>query len=92
MFDEILNIIMHIRKAIPDDLTAIMEIYAIAQDFMIETGNPDQWGHSYPSEDLIKDDISNEVCYLICDDDKPHGVFALFSGQEHTNISKMATG
>ena len=75
---------MQIRKAIPDDLKAIMRIYAIAQDFMIETGNPNQWGHSYPSEDLIKDDISNEVCYLICDDDGPHGVFALFSGQEPT--------
>ena len=75
---------MQIRKAIPDDLTAIMKIYAIAQDFMIETGNPDQWGHSYPSEDLIRDDISNELCYLICDYDGPHGVFALFSGQEPT--------
>ena len=75
---------MQIRKAIPDDLKAIMRIYAIAQDFMIETENPNQWGHSYPSEDLIKDDISNEVCYLICDDDGPHGVFALFSGQEPT--------
>ena len=75
---------MFVRKAKFDDLTAIMNIYRIAQDFMIESGNPDQWGHSYPTEDLIKEDISKEICHLICDDDVPHGVFALFSGQEPT--------
>ena len=39
---------MHIRKAEPDDLNEIMGIYKIAQDFMIESGNPNQWGHFYP--------------------------------------------
>lgn len=75
---------MHIRKAISDDLSAIMSIYRIAQDFMIASGNPNQWGHSYPSEDLVKEDISNEVCYLICDDEDIHGVFALFDNIEPT--------
>lgn len=76
---------MHIRKAVIDDLRDIMEIYHIAQEFMIESGNPNQWGHRYPSEDLIRDDIANGVCCLICDDDGGiHGVFALFSGDEPT--------
>ena len=75
---------MYIRKAKIEDLERIMGIYRIAQDFMIESGNPNQWGHTYPSEDLIKEDIENEVCYLICDDDSPHGVFALFDGIEPT--------
>ena len=75
---------MYIRKARIDDINQIMKIYRIAQDFMIASGNPDQWGHSYPSEDLIKEDISKEACYLICDDDCPHGVFALFNGDEPT--------
>ena len=75
---------MHIRKAISDDLSAIMSIYRIAQDFMIASGNPNQWGHSYPSEDLVKEDISNEVCYLICDDEGIHGVFALSDNIEPT--------
>ena len=75
---------MHIRKAKSDDLMAIMKIYRTAQDFMIESGNPNQWGHFYPTEDLIKNDIANEVCYLICNDDGPHGVFALFRGEEPT--------
>ncbi|WP_197031813.1 hypothetical protein [Methanobrevibacter sp. YE315] len=75
---------MNIRKAVIDDVNEIMDIYAIAQDFMIESGNPNQWGHFYPSRDLIEHDIENEVCLLICDDESPHGVFALFSGDEPT--------
>lgn len=75
---------MHIRKAVIDDLDVIMEIYRSAQDFMIESGNPNQWGRSYPDEDLIRSDIDNEVCHLVCDDESVHGVFALFEGAEAT--------
>ena len=75
---------MYIQKARIEDLDKIMGIYRIAQDYMIESGNPNQWGHTYPSEDLIKGDIENEVCYLIFDDDSFHGVFALFDGIEPT--------
>ena len=75
---------MHIRKAQKDDLNTIMEIYGIAQDFMIASGNPTQWGHNYPTEELIISDIDNEICYLVCDNDTPHGVFALFRGKEPT--------
>ena len=67
-----------------DDLPAIMAIYKSAQDFMIKTGNPTQWGHSYPTRDLVKKDICKRICYLICDDDSPHGVFALFNKAEPT--------
>ena len=48
---------MHIRKARIDDFNLIMDIYRAAQDFMIESGNPHQLGHFYPSEDLVKDDM-----------------------------------
>ena len=48
---------MHIRKAAIENLEAIMEIYGIAQDFMIESGNPNQWGHAYPPKELIESDI-----------------------------------
>ena len=56
---------MHIRKARTDDFNIIMDIYHAAQDFMIESGNPNQWGHFYPSEDLVKEDIANAISYLI---------------------------
>lgn len=75
---------MIIRKAKIDDLDTIMDIYRAAQDFMIKSGNPNQWGHTYPDRDLIEQDISEGICYLVCDDEMPHGVFALFRGDEPT--------
>jgi hypothetical protein len=75
---------MHIRKATLDDLDEIMEIYKSAQDFMIRTGNPTQWGRRYPTRDLIEDDIENRICHLICEGENPHGVFALLEGSEPT--------
>lgn len=75
---------MHIKKATVDDLSEIMTIYRIAQDYMIKSGNPNQWGHSYPSMELIEEDIKNEVCHLICDESQPHAVFALFNQAEPT--------
>lgn len=35
---------MKIRKANPADHEKIMEIYRMAQDYMIASGNPKQWG------------------------------------------------
>ena len=75
---------MQIRKATIDDLDVIMSIYKDAQDFMIESGNPNQWGHFYPSEDLVREDISKGISYVICDRDNPHGVFVLIDGLEPT--------
>lgn len=75
---------MHIRKATIEDLTQIMQIYKTAQDFMINNGNPSQWGRTYPGRNLIKKDIENEACNLICDNTNPHGVFALYGGDEPT--------
>ena len=67
-----------------DDFDRIMEIYRYAQDFMIQSGNPDQWGHSYPDPELIKSDIREKKCMIICDEKSIHGVFALFEGKEPT--------
>ena len=78
---------MQIRKATIEDLELIMGIYRKAQDFMIKIGNPNQWGHFYPSEDLVIDDISKGISYLIFEDtfdDCPHGVFVLIDGLEPT--------
>lgn len=76
--------LMDIRKAQPDDLDKIMEIYAIAQDMMIESGNPTQWGRTYPTREIITCDIENGACHVICDDETIHGVFAVFKGDEPT--------
>ena len=47
-----------IRTATSADRSEILEIYARARRFMQETGNPTQWGDSYPPEELVDEDIS----------------------------------
>ncbi len=75
---------LKIRKAVPGDIDAIMQIYRKAQDFMIKSGNPDQWGHFYPQEEMIQRDIEAEICHLVFDTEGIQGVFALFTGDEPT--------
>ena len=75
---------MNIRPATPADHARIMGIYKIAQDYMIASGNEHQWGHSYPSPELIESDIRDGVSYVLCDDEGIHGVFALFRDPEST--------
>lgn len=75
---------MNIRKATIDDLNDIMRIYKIAQDFMIQSGNPNQWGHSYPTKDLIKNDIKYKTSHVIYNNKNIHAVFTLIDGIEPT--------
>lgn len=65
---------LNVRNAEIADLEQIMKIYRYAQDYMIESGNPTQWGHFYPDADLIKSDIDQNVCKLIYDENGIHGV------------------
>ena len=75
---------LQIRKASSDDFEIIMNIYRYAQDFMIKTGNPNQWGHFYPSDDIIKSDIRKGLCMTVCDENEIHAVFALMHYPEPT--------
>jgi len=75
---------MFIRKAQSSDLERIMEIYGYAQDFMIRSGNPDQWGHHYPDRELVEEDIASGISYVVCDGEKIHGVFVFMEGPEPT--------
>jgi len=62
-----------------------MEVYHAAQETMIATGNATQWGHSYPSQDLIQDDIRQQVSYVISNGEgRICGVFAFLFGEEKT--------
>ncbi len=36
-----------VRRAVQAEFDVIMGIYRIAQDFMIRTGNPNQWKHGF---------------------------------------------
>ena len=75
---------LYVRKAEKEELDRIMEIYRYAQDFMIRTGNPHQWGRVYPPRDLIGSDIAQGACRVICDQEGIRGVFALFDTPDPT--------
>ncbi len=78
---------MNVRNANMSDLDKIMNIYRIAQKFMIKNGNPTQWGSEYPSRDLIISDINNNKCKVIEDESEIHAVFALFDGIDPTYVN-----
>lgn len=75
---------LKIKNAVDADFERIIEIYKLAQDYMIKSGNPNQWGHFYPDTALIKSDIAQNVCKVIYDESGIHGVFALFAGKDPT--------
>ena len=80
-----------IRKAKPEELDRIMEIYKTAQDFMIATGNPTQWARNYPTRELISDDIAGERFYVDEEDGKIHGCF-MFRVFEDPTYAKIDDG
>jgi GNAT superfamily N-acetyltransferase len=59
---------MYIVKATHDRFDEIMDIYADAQNFMRENGNPTQWGVSHPSPAMISENIDSGDLYLCLDD------------------------
>ncbi len=63
---------MEIRKAVMEDLEEILKLYAEARKFMQKTGNPTQWGTSYPPVERVEADIRSGKSY-VCED---HGIMA----------------
>ncbi|MCK9170380.1 MAG: GNAT family N-acetyltransferase [Treponema sp.] len=75
---------MQIRRTTPADFNAVMNIYADARNFMKEHGNPDQWGNFYPTEDLVKNDISGGISYVCVDGNAIAAVFVFKTGADET--------
>lgn len=72
-----------VRNANPEDFPRILEIYAYAREFMAKTGNPKQWGNSYPPIPMLEEDIRLGNLYVVKDNDI-HGVFAYFTEPDPT--------
>lgn len=71
---------MRIRNATHADLNEIFDIYARARGFMKENSNPNQWGDTYPPEELILSDLNAGALYVLeASDGTLAGVFAFFS-------------
>lgn len=71
-----------IRKTVPADLQEILAIYKRAQSFMASAGNPDQWGTTYPEDELVKEDISVGRSYVVTKDGRTEGVFVVIDGSD----------
>ena len=75
---------LSVKRAEIADISRIKEIYEGAQDFMIRSGNPDQWGRFYPTAEMIESDITEGESYVIFDESGIHGVVALTAKEEPT--------
>jgi len=84
---------MTIRKTTPHDLAIVMEIYAYAQAYMIENGNPNQWWTVHPPQALIEEDIRAGLSYVVTDDNPGNAneVIAVFyfNVEEEPTYSKI---
>ena len=73
-----------IRKATTDDLPTIMTLIDASREIMRSNGNLTQWPVGYPAAATVKADIDDGTCYLITDNEKAIGSFALKPGPDPT--------
>ena len=67
---------MEIRKTTMEELDAVMELYAAARRFMVDTGNPRQWAaRNWPPRELILRDIRQGRSHVCVEQDKILAVF-----------------
>lgn len=73
-----------IRKTTIADIPQLREIFAIARQFMANTGNPSQWVDGYPSDEQLTQDIENGDSYVVEKDEKVVATFVLRGGIDPT--------
>ena len=52
--------VLRVRNATENDFDRIMEIYRYAREFMIRSGNPNQWGHDLSGRRFPQTGLSSE--------------------------------
>lgn len=75
---------MIIRKTTLADIPRLKEIFAIARQFMIENGNPNQWAANYPSVEQLTDDINRGDSFVCQENDAIVATFVLRGGDDPT--------
>ena len=75
---------MNIRKATYNDIPTLMHIFERAKAIMRASGNMHQWGSGYPSEEIVRNDITAGVCYVLCSDDGILATMAFIPGPDPT--------
>ena len=76
------DFLMEIRRAHPQELDQIMEIYDRARQFMRRSGNLTQWANGYPSRELIEEDMAAGNCYVLLDGGALAGTFCYLQGKD----------
>lgn len=77
-------IFLEIRRAVMDELSEIQAVYEYARNFMAQTGNPNQWGKTNPTEAVVVGHIEKGHLYVMEQDGGIVGVFAFIPGVDPT--------
>ena len=72
------------RGARRSDLEQILEIYAHARKAMEDSGNPTQWGDSYPPQEMLEEDIDSNRLFVYMVNGRLEAVFAFILGPDPT--------
>ncbi|KAH0794333.1 GNAT family N-acetyltransferase [Histomonas meleagridis] len=76
---------LKIRKAVPEDLDKLMNIFEQSRSIMRKSGNMNQWTGGYPTTDIVLKDIDNGNCYVCLNEcGELVGTFALIIGKDPT--------
>lgn len=78
----VLNDDVIIRHALKSDVDRISQIFNHARDFMVQTGNPNQWTANYPNAEVLNEDIEKCDCYVIQSHGQVEATFVLKKGIE----------
>ena len=73
---------MAIRKATVADLDTLLEIYAIAREFMASYGNTHQWQEGYPSRKILMRDLEADRLFVDEIHGEIEGCFVFFIGED----------
>lgn len=75
---------MQIRTATYDDIPVLMEIFRKARGIMRASGNLHQWNDSYPSEEIVREDIGHGHCIVLCEAGEVTATMAFIPGPDPT--------
>ena len=82
---------MEIRKTKIEELDKVMAIYAHARQFMVETGNPNQWVNIKPRREWIVADIENGNSYVCVEKDEIAATF-FYSNEPDSTYAQIYDG
>ena len=81
-----------IRRATYDDVPVLMDVFRKARGIMRSSGNMNQWNDGYPSEAVVRKDIDNGHCVVLCEEGEVVATMAFIPGPDPTYAEIYAGG